>query len=254
MKPGLPVVSVIVLPTIAASLLALPADARAQPAALQTEQTEQEACGGIPTGQDVFSVGEVRTSILRPEEFQRLNGPEWVLMDGRQLTVQTELSPHLLPDAAENADSTSASANDSETRDVRPKKIPDARGRFLRMANNGACVDLRGDDETYRQCTADHDPDGDRSLGAYQPDAFRAHQHGYNDIYFSEHSSLVDGAVDVLDDGEHNNWGSNQADQDNSGYGWDRTTVETGGSETRSKNVAVNFYVKICNCRTSNCR
>ena len=250
MKRDLLLVSVIALLSIVASFLVLPADVRTQPAALQTEQ---EACSAIPSGQDVFSVGEVRTSILPQLEFQRLNGPEWVLMDGRQLTMETALSPHL-PNAAENADPTSAVASDGKTRDVRPKEIPDARGRFLRMANNGACADLRSDDEAYRRCTANHDPDGDRSLGAYQPDTFRAHQHGYNDIYFSEHGSYVDHAVDTLDDGENNNWGSNQADQDNSGYGWDRTTAETGGSETRSKNIAVNFYVKICNCRTSNCR
>ena len=250
MKSGLLLVSVAVLLPIAASLLVLPANARAQPAALQTEQA---VCSAIPSGQDVFSVGEVRTSILRPEEFQRLNGPEWVLMDGRQLTMQTELSPHLLPDAAEPADSTSAVANDGETRDVRPKEIPDARGRFLRMANNGACADLRNDDGEYRRCIANHDPDGDRSLGEPQADALGRHGHVYDDVVWSEHS--CNGCdVDLSAVGHVGNRGGGGTDYDNSGAQWRRETQDTGGEETRPENIAVNFYVKICNCRTSNCR
>ena len=256
MKPGLLVVFGITLPTIAASLLALPVDARTQPAALQTEQ---EACSGIPSGQDVFSVGEVRTSILRPGEFERLNGSEWVLMDGRQLTVQTELSPHLLPDAAEHADSTSAVANDGETRDVRPKEIPDARGRFLRMANNGACADLRGDDGEYRRCISHHDPEGDRWPGNLQADALGRHNHDYDDVVWSSlpENGCPECDVDLSDVGEvglYNHDNSRLTDHNNSGAQWRRETQEHGRDETRPRNIAVNFYIKICNCRTSNCR
>ena len=252
MKSDSLIAFVIVPPAIVASLLA-PADARARPAALQMEQ---KACSGIPSGQDVFSVGEVRTSILRPGEFERLNGPEWVLMDGRQLTMQTELSPHLLPDAVEPADSTSAVANDGETRDVRPKEIPDARGRFLRMANNGACADLRNDDGAYRRCIANHDPDGDRGLGEPQADALGLHSHAYDDVVWSEHPaancSLCN--VDLSAVGHVGNTGPGGSDHDNSGAQWRRETQDTGGEETRPENIAVNFYVKVCNCRTSNCR
>ena len=246
------VAKAVVMSTIVASLLVLPADARTRPAA---SQMEQEVCSGIPSGQDVFSVGEVRTSILRPQAFQRLNGPEWVLMDGRQLTVQTELSPHLLPETAEHADSTSLVANDNETEDVRPKEmIPDARGRFLRMANNGACADLRNDDGEYRRCIANHDPDGDRGLGEPQADVFGQHSHAYGDVVWSEHSPQLrcqDCQVDLSAVGR---MGSRAGtDYDNTGGQLLRETQGHGREETRPENIAVNFYVKICNCRTSNC-
>ena len=206
----------------------------------------QEVCTGPPNGADVFSVGEVRTSILKPVSFQELNGSEWVLMDGRLLSMQTALSSHL-----------------SEQTEYGPR-IPDARGRFLRMENNGVCTDLRADDAAYGRCIAGHDPDGKRSLGTYQADVFRAHQHVYNDVYWSEQADFVrtwhgipSGAtvVDLHNDGLGNGLGTASAsDKNNDGIGFDRSTHNAGDNENRPKNVAVNFYIKICNCRTGNCR
>lgn len=207
----------------------------------------QDVCVGEPTGQDVFSVGELRTSILPQRPFQEMNGAEWVLADGRPLLVKTALSPHL---SQENEYGLT---------------IPDIRGRFLRMANNNVCADLRGDDEAYGRCIASRDRDGDRRLGEYQADGFANHAHGthahaYNDVYFAEHSGVSESNVDILGDGRNNNWGIlGSADLDNDGFGWDRTTGESpvsaaGGRETRPKNVAVNHYIKICNCRTPKCR
>ena len=66
-----------------------PASAASQPRATQ------DVCVGEPTGRDVFSVGELRTSILAQMPFQEMNGAEWALADGRPLLVQTALSPHL---------------------------------------------------------------------------------------------------------------------------------------------------------------
>ena len=199
----------------------------------QDQAAGQEVCAGTPSGIDVFSVGEVRTSILGQTQFQELNGSEWVLMDGRPLLVRTALSPHLTEEGEHGP------------------TVPDARGRFLRMANNNACADFRADNAAYDQCIANHDPDGDRLLGTYQPDAFRAHQHGYNDIYFSENA----GDVDIGGNGRSNSIGNGSPfDHDNAGYSWDRGTENAGSNETRSKNIAVNFYIKICNCRAANCR
>ena len=201
---------------------------------------QQEVCTGLPSGQDVFSVGEVRTSILPPETFQELNGAEWALMDGRPLMVGTALSPHLSEEGRHGL------------------KIPDARGRFLRMANNGACADLRDNESAYNGCLAGHDPDGDRLSGQYQADRFGAHGHGahrhtYVDRYWGE---------------EHGYW-ENEGDDDDGGLGIrhsgsnriheNRTTVDSGVpssgvNETRPRNIAVNFYIKICNCRTDNCK
>ena len=184
------------------------------------QTTGQEVCTGPANGSDVFSVGEVRTSILNQIPFQELNGYEWVLMDGRPLLVGTALSPHL--------------SEDGEYGPI----VPDARGRFLRMANNNACADFRDDDEAYGRCIADHDPNGDRLLGTYQPDAFRAHRHNITVLTNGGNARhRCGGNCDMI--------APVQSDQ---------TTTTTGDNETRSKNVAVNFYVKICNCRTANCK
>ena len=129
------------------------------------------------------------------------------------------------------------------------------------MANNNACASFRGDADAHTRCITSRDPDGDRLLGAYQGDHLHhhdhdTHRHGYNDIYWSESN----GNIDIHNNGPGNNLGMSVAqDADNNGFGWDRHTDESavpsaGGNETRSKNVAVNFYIKICNCRTENCR
>ena len=61
--------------------------------------------------------------------------------------------------------------------------------------------------------------------------------------------------VDLNDDGLRNGLGNaSPSDRDNDGVGWDRRTENAGSNESVPKNVAVNFYIKICNCRTGNCR
>lgn len=210
----------------------------------------KDACAGPPTGRDVFSIGEVRTSILKPTPFQELNGPEWVLMDGSALLEPTALSPHL-PEPEEGSSS---------------RKLPDARGRFLRMVNNDACANFRDDAEEYCLCIADRDPDDDRLLGSYQADAFGVHRHTYNDIYYSESPGYIENIggeppgtrlVDIPPDGWRIGYGPSggaPSDNDNDDIGWDRITDDKGRKETVPKNVAVNFYIKICKCRTRNCR
>ena len=221
------------------------------PSSVATAATQpggtQDVCVGEPTGEDVFSVGELRTSILEQAPFQEMNGSEWVLANGRPLLVQTALSPHL---SQENEYGLT---------------IPDIRGRFLRMANNNVCVNLRGNDEEYGRCIATRDSDGDRLLGGYQADTFGRHDHGshdhgshghgFTDVYYAETwgSVALPGAA-----------GSADTDYDNRGYPMDSRTVDSGvpssavppsgGAETRPKNIAVNYYIKICNCRTPNCR
>ena len=180
-----------------------------------------------PTGNDIFSVGEVRTAILDETDFQELNGAEWILMDGRALQVTTEISPFI-----------------RHLKNTRGEVIvPDARGRFLRMANNSEEVDLAGD----------------RQLGTPQEDAFREHDHRYNDIYFSENRRWLERQgvtpIDILDDGWSNNVGTTAGvDKGDDGVGWDRVTERAGEGETRPANIAVNFFIKICRCRTPQCR
>jgi hypothetical protein len=165
-----------------------------------TQPATQDVCVGEPTGQDVFSVGELRTSILPQTPFQEMNGAEWVLADGRPLLVQTALSPHLSQETEYGL------------------AIPDIRGRFLRMANNNVCADRRGDDEAHGRCIESRDRDGDRILGEYQSDESRRHDHGrhdhrYNDVYFAERLRPGPGGrawpnIDIGNDGPNNNYGT----------------------------------------------
>ena len=193
---------------------------------------QQEVCTGPSSGRDVFSVGEVRTSILPQETFQELNGAEWALMDGRPLMVRTALSPYLSEEGRHGL------------------KIPDARGRFLRMANNGACADLRNNEEAYNKCLAGHDPDGDRLSGAYQADIFGAHDHGrhshaYHDEYYPTQGRRGQHSDRTMEAG-YQNRSRHQTSEDG--------VPHSGGNETRPRNIAVNFYIKICNCRTDICK
>ncbi|MCY4026290.1 MAG: hypothetical protein OXH75_08255 [Acidobacteria bacterium] len=196
----------------------------------------QEVCGRETTGADIFSVGEVRTSILSELHFQELNGAEWVLMDGRPLLARTALSPHL--------------SEEGEYGLV----IPDARGRFLRMANNDACISFLGadNDEAWNLCLSERDPDGERVLGTYQSDAVGSHMHDYSDVFHTEVRGRRPREAHEVD--TPGRIGSAADDYDNVGYGMERTTELSEGPETRPKNVAVNYYIKICGCRTANCK
>ena len=129
----------------------------------------QAVCYAIPgSGEfvNVFSVGEVRASLLSEENFQELNGAEWVLMDGRSLPVGTALTERVDMDAGDYG-----------------FVIPDGRGALLRMAG----VERVGEVVTG------------------------------------------DGARDSAEGG-------------------------AGDVERGTRSIAVNFFVKICECRTSSCR
>ena len=214
-----------------------------------SQGNDHSACFGAVKGNDTFSVGEVRTAILEEEDFQELNGPEWVLMDGRSVNEKAELTSHITHLKNERGEIT----------------IPDARGRFLRMANNGACSYLKEKEEEYAACLQKHNAEGDKSaagdvnaekprpqqLGEFQGQEIEGHIHEYNDIYFAGYSY---DPIDIKEDGKGNNLGTGKADDDNNGRGWDRNTQLTGGAETRPNNVIVNYFMKICLCRTEKCK
>jgi len=135
-------------------------------------------------------VGDVRQSMLTEAQFQTYAGEGWVLMDGRSV-----------------AGSAYAALTGNNN-------IPDARGRALRMKDNGAGVNPV-----------------DLALGANQGDAFQSHTHNYDARLGSVQGDLVAGSL----------WLSRFV-----------TTQATTGpisgtsdSETRMKNTTVNFFVKI---------
>ncbi len=96
--------------------------------------------------------------------------------------------------------------------------VPDLRGMFLRGANSG-----RGDEWK--------DPD-ERGIGSYQVDEFKSHNHN-NDVYKYLLFVGAGGTVERYDSvGTEVNL-TTQAE-----------ILPQGGSETRPKNVAVNYIIK----------
>jgi hypothetical protein len=93
--------------------------------------------------------------------------------------------------------------------------IPDLRGMFLRGLNVGR------DDEWA-------DPEKDRTAGKRQMDELRAHQHTYSDTFVGG-----SGPAQVMQGGT---WARPTAEKE---------TKPTTGAETRPKNVAVYFYIRV---------
>ena len=79
-----------------------------------------------------------------------------------------------------------------------------------------------------------------RAIGNYQADSVKSHGHSYWDIFFSERNDYFDGPKISLP----NNIGSGHSDNDNIGWQMSRTTEVYGASETRPKNIAVNYIIK----------
>jgi hypothetical protein len=166
---------------------------------------------------DIYPIGAIITSILKLSSFQGLFGDEWVLLDGRAVSKNDDIAPYLTEIQGE-------------------LKLPDARGKFLRMANNNA----RGDQYDHQN----------RELGSYQTDAFQGHRH------------MLESWADFNGDGSKN--------PNNAGYGaagpygksirtFEITKYKDYGKpriakETYPKNIAVNYYIKINRCGSDQCR
>jgi len=92
------------------------------------------------------ALGDVKYSILEPDDFQEVNGDCWTLMDGKNLDPSSELA------------------------DKGFTFLPDARGVFIRSYDNR---------QTNRQ---DVDRNFGEPIGYYQTDQFKAHSHSNANI------------------------------------------------------------------------
>jgi hypothetical protein len=155
----------------------------------------------------VSSVGDVRSSFLTEAQFQSLNGTGWILADNRDVTGSAFHAITGLTTA------------------------PDCRGVGLRGKNNG-----RSD--------GNQDPAGERALGNFQNDAMQGHFHARG-LSVNSNGTGGDGRAGAYGVATINNSFLPGVDhvQDPSTdgvHGNPRT-----GTETRAKNVAVNFFVRI---------
>jgi hypothetical protein len=151
-------------------------------------------------------VGTILASVLTPRDFARVAG------DSGDFDPRTS--------AWVPADSRGVSGSDYARRVS--TVVPDLRGMFLRGLNHSDTNQVRSD--------GNQDPDGaGRTAGHYQPDGFKQHSHTYDRSYYPGAGKSGGGPPDV-----------HAAHQP-------QETGPAGGTaqETRPKNVAVHYYIKI---------
>jgi len=100
--------------------------------------------------------------------------------------------------------------------------LPDARGMFLRGLNE--FDNIRG-----VRADGNQDPQAGRLVGQYQADDYLSHQHTVTEMIADNNIDGVDSTTTFS--GEHHNE--------------QRATGLAGGAETRAKNIALYYYIKI---------
>lgn len=110
--------------------------------------------------------------------------------------------------------------------------LPDLRGIFLRGVDAGAGKDPNAAARTPIKPGTYYEGNTGDTVGSYQSDEFKFHDHIYQDVY---HSAANGSAMTPQFDA-HN--------ESAYGYNHQRITSLRGGSETRSKNAYVNYIIK----------
>ena len=140
---------------------------------------------------NVGSIGDVKYSVLPLNQFQSVNGDGWVPLMGQDIQPDWVIGRELI--TFEN------------------NKLPDARGTFIRIVDEGA----------------GRDAEQNRKVGTYQEDTFKKHSHTTVGHY-QEYSLKGPGSVFGLIVGSDTH-----------------PTEPVGGDETRPKNIALYAYLKV---------
>jgi len=146
-------------------------------------------------------IGEIVASLMTEEVFIATHGNDWVLANGSPAPSGSEYKKYIdkyLPHLK--------------------SKLPDLRGVFLRGKNHNR---PNGGNE-----------DGDLSLGTYQVDELKSHNHPFKDKHAHDDKWAYE-----------KNTGKNHFDADLTTS--NSKTSDFGGKETRPRNVTVNYFIKI---------
>jgi hypothetical protein len=149
----------------------------------------------------VYPVGAYLEADITEAQFQSQMGMGWVLADGRSVV---------------------GSAFETLTGKT---NIPDVRGTYKRMKDNGRGLD----------------PNGDPVLGSFQDDQFESHNHSSNWRYHDGPNALA--GVQMTDTSTHMP-GSTTSISTVAGTN-SNTINASGGNETRPKSTIVNVFIKI---------
>jgi hypothetical protein len=158
------------------------------------------------------TVGDVRESLLTQTQFQAVNGPGWVLMDGRDISGSALATLTGLT------------------------SLPDARGVALRGKHHG-----RSD--------GGGNPDGDLAIGFSQADALGSHGHSVVSNPHTGGSGGYDQPA-AFNQGYPTNglgpqsWVANSVQNRAIPYGR-LYASDVGDAETRMRNITVNIFVRI---------
>lgn len=164
----------------------------------------------IPTS---GNIGDVKASMLTLAQFQAINGVNWVLADG------------------------SSAAGTTYAAITGASNVPDMRGQFLRGKNNG-------------RVDGNQDPSGERALGVLQADQMQGHGHAY----YSNQNFNIGGNAGYARVPRQTgiNADLQSADVVNTSNTPIREPTTNGsngtprtGNETRPRNVAVNYFIKV---------
>lgn len=166
-------------------------------------------------------LGDIKYSILAPEDFQRLNGTEWVLLDGQPIQENWDLYREVFKKYSRT------DVNNPYSELINPQKnnLPDARGVFLRGMNYGRGIDTGN-------------VEGDKKVGYYQFDAFQGHKFPLTQITSEEGKGF-----DWKFEGGYNDYRKKYISGPiDDGHGTPRVD-----RETRPRNIVVYIYVKVKN-------
>ncbi|MBF0361976.1 MAG: hypothetical protein HQK49_13250 [Oligoflexia bacterium] len=200
------------------------------------------------------SVGDIRVSVLPLKEFQKINGTEWVLMDG-----QTNLD-----------------VGNALRAMTGMTKVPDGRGKFFRMKDHGAGIDANGEtvigtiEGSLTKLPWNGFSTDTRGGHTHPIDSSGAHSHGISDPGHGHPVSETSGGgrTDRFATGAGNgNPGTNISVEQ--GRAWPVMTgisvnssssdhshsmqvrgehnhaIQGGDLETRPVNIVVNYFIKI---------
>lgn len=153
-------------------------------------------------------IGDLRSSFLTETQFQTQRGTGWVLCDGRDVT-----------------------GSDYETL-TGSSNIPDVRGRFMRMKDNGRSLD----------------PQGDAALGAGRSDTYKSHVHqeqahdgvdtpgAVNPIQYTNDLGTTDDFEGLV---------STPSQKTGAASLFPLNTVASGSSETAPLHIVCNYFIRI---------
>jgi hypothetical protein len=182
---------------------------RAETTARTTAQTQAATSVEIATK---IPIGTIVSSMLTPPKMKELFGDAWIPADGRNVSSQSSYAVA-----------------------TGEKSVPDLRGVFTRG------LDQFDFTERPRQDTQFLDPDSKRKPGEPQPDSVGSHDHPVGQAMSDVGAVSPSGQVLVAEGGRFPSYyNDHYAKQPPA-----RTSPNQPGDETRPKNVAVYFYIKI---------